>query len=202
MQLFSGKNLKQELRDNPQMLATFLPQIIDQCVAALRYVNESGWVHCDVKPDNFLVNEEGAVKLIDFSIARPMSQRRGFFSRNKAVQGTRSYMAPEQIRGKVLDARTDIYGFGCVAFELLSGRPPFTGTSPDELLQKHLSVAPPGLTALNRNVSDDFAALVMRMLHKDPGKRPQNFADVQQELERMRVFRAGKEPLIGIAKPG
>ncbi len=202
MQLFNAKNLKQELRDNPLILALNLPLVVDQCVSALRYLNESGWVHCDVKPDNFLVDEQGTVKLIDFSIAKPMGQRRGFMSRNKAIQGTRSYMAPEQIRGRVLDGRADIYGFGCVAFELLAGRPPFTGVNPDDLLQKHLRAAPPGLSAANKNVSDEFATLVAKMLHKDPDKRPQSFSEVQQELKSLRLFRAGRDPVIGNNKPG
>lgn len=202
MQLFNAKNLKQELRDNPLILASNLSIVVDQCVAALRYVNECGWVHCDVKPDNFLVDEQGTVKLIDFSIAKPMGQRRSILSRNRVIQGTRSYMAPEQIRGKVLDARTDVYGFGCVAFELLAGRPPFTGVNPDDLLQKHLRSAPPSLAAANKNVSEEFAALVAKMLHKDPNKRPRNFSDVQQELKTLRLFRAGRDPTIGNEEAG
>lgn len=202
MQLFNAKNLKQELRDNPQILANNLPVVIEQCVAALRYLNESGWVHCDVKPDNFLVDEQGTIKLIDFSIAKPIGRRRGFLSRNKAIQGTRSYMAPEQIRRKPLDARTDIYGFGCVAFELLAGRPPFTGVNPDELLQKHLRTAPPSLLASNKNVTDEFAALVGKMLNKDPDKRPQSFVEVQQALKGLRIFRPGRDPTIGNVKVG
>jgi eukaryotic-like serine/threonine-protein kinase len=200
MQLFNARNLKQELRENPETLAMNIPLVIDQCVDALQYVNEKGWVHCDVKPDNFLVNEQGTIKLIDFSIARPIRQRRGFLGlRGKNIQGTRSYMAPEQIRGKSLDARTDVYGFGCVAFELLSGRPPYSGTNPNELLEKHLRAPVPGLQALNKHVTEDFAALVGRMLSKEPDKRPAGFGDVKKEMKRIKIFRAGKEPIIGKA---
>lgn len=200
MQLFNARNLKQELRENPETLAMNIPRVVSQCVDALQYVNDKGWVHCDVKPDNFLVNEQGTIKLIDFSIARPLRQRRGLLGwRDKNIQGTRSYMAPEQIRGKTLDARTDVYGFGCVAFELLSGRPPYSGSSPNELLEKHLRAPVPALQALNKHVTDDFAALVCRMLSKDPDKRPANFGEIKKELNRIKIFRAGKEPIIGKA---
>ncbi len=196
MQLFSAKNLKQEMRENPDFVAINIPQIIQQCAEGLRHMHEKGWVHCDVKPDNFLVNEQGNVKLIDFSIAQPMKKRRGLFGR-RSVQGTRSYMAPEQIRGRPLDARTDIYGFGCVAFELLAGRPPFSGTNPDDLLQKHLSSPPPSVTATNRNVTDDFAELILRALSKDPDRRPASFDQFLKEFENIRVFRPGKKPNLG-----
>ena len=112
----------------------------------MQYLHEQGWIHRDIKPDNFLVNEEGDVKLIDFALAA--RERKGLgklFGRTK-VQGTRSYMAPEQIRGKGLDARTDIYSFGCMLYELVSGRLPFTGVSPEELLRKHLYAPIPVLT--------------------------------------------------------
>jgi serine/threonine-protein kinase len=196
MQLFNARNLKQEMRDNPEFVAINIPMIIRQGAEALRHVHERGWVHCDVKPDNFLVNEQGALKLIDFSIAQPMRQKRGLFAKRQ-IQGTRSYMAPEQIRGKRVDARTDLYGFGCVVHELLVGRPPFSGTSPDELLQKHLRAAPPTITAFNRNVSDDFANLILQILNKSPDKRLPGFDEFLKLLDKISVFRAGKRPTLG-----
>ncbi len=199
MQLFNARNLKQEMRENPDAVAINTPAILEQSASALRHVHEKGWIHCDVKPDNFLVNEQGEVKLIDFSIAQPMKRKKNLFSR-ATIQGTRSYMAPEQIRGKTLDARTDVYGFACVAFELLVGRPPYSGTNPDELLKRHLNAPVPSITAFNRNVSDEFAALVSRMLAKKPDSRPTGFAQVLTELAALRVFRAGKQPVLGIQK--
>ncbi len=194
MQLFNAKNLKQMIRDEYQTLAVSIPEIVKQSAASLEYLHSRSWIHCDVKPDNFLVNNDGVVKLIDFSIAQALKkQKRSLFGK-KTVQGTRSYMAPEQIRGKPLDETTDVYGYGCVMHELLAGKPPFTGTNPDELLQKHLRATPPPLIAFNKAVSEDFAKLILKTLSKDQKKRPANFTVFLQELAKIRVYKAGHRP--------
>ena len=194
MQLFNARNLKQQIRDDYETLAPNIPQVVRQCAEGLHYVHEQGWIHCDIKPDNYLVNDDGEVKLIDFSIAQSMKkQKRSLFGK-KTVQGTRSYMAPEQIRGKPLTRMTDVYGFGCVMHEMLAGKPPFTGTSPDELLQKHLRATPPPLIAFNKAVSEDFAKLILRTLSKDPAKRPQSLREFNDEFKKIRVYKAGKRP--------
>lgn len=196
MQLFNAKNLKQMIRDDYDTLAISIPEIVTQGAESLEYLHNQGWIHCDVKPDNFLVNPQGEVKLIDFSIAQQLKkQKRSLFGK-KVIQGTRSYMAPEQIRGKPLDRTTDIYGFACVMHELLAGKPPFTGNNPDELLQKHLRSSAPPLIAFNKSVSEDFANLILRSLSKDPRKRPQSFRDFLQELAGIRVYRAGQRPTL------
>ena len=201
MQLFNAPNLKQMMREDYQTLSVSIPEIVRQSAESLEYLHEKGWIHCDVKPDNFLVNAQGEVKLIDFSIAQQMKkQKRGLFGK-KVIQGTRSYMAPEQIRGKPLDRTTDVYGFGCVMHELLAGKPPFTGTNPDELLQKHLRSSPPPLIAFNKAVSDDFANLILSTLKKDPKKRPQSFKEILLTLSKIRVYKAGHRPTLADAPP-
>ena len=109
--------------------------------------------------------------------------------RRGKVQGTRSYISPEQIRGGALDYRSDIYNFGCMLHELLGGKPPYTGTDTNDLLNKHLSASIPILEAANRNVTSEFADLVRRMLAKMPKNRPTSMADVMQELNSLRVFK-------------
>ncbi len=196
MQLFNARNLKQMIREDYNTLAVSIPEVIEQAALGLDHMHERGWVHCDIKPDNYLVNEQGHVKLIDFSIAQSLKkQKRSLFGK-KTVQGTRSYMAPEQIRGKQLDRYTDVYGFGCVLHELLSGKPPFSGTSPDELLQKHLRATPPPLIAFNKAVSEEFAQLVLKTLKKEPAKRPQSMSEFLQEFRKIRVYKAGKRPTL------
>lgn len=196
MQLFNARNLKQEMRENDKVLAVNAPRVVEQCALGLDYLHEQGWIHCDIKPDNYLVNEQGDVKLIDFSIAQQMKkQKRSLFGK-KLVQGTRSYMSPEQIRGRPLDRSADVYGFGCVMHEMFAGRPPFTGTNPDELLQKHLRSTPPPLIAANKAVSEDFANLILQTLAKDPKKRPQTMAAFLEALKKIRVYKAGRKPTL------
>ena len=183
------------LRLGIETFAYMAPMIITSAALGLQYLHEQGWVHRDIKPDNFLVTEDGHVKLIDFALAQRIKTglSRLFAGRTK-VQGTRSYMAPEQIRGKALDARTDIYSFGCLLYELLSGRLPFTGISPEDLLRKHLTAAVPALMSANKNVTPDFNDLVAQMMAKDPAQRPRSMDDFLRHFQSIRVFRSLPKP--------
>lgn len=193
MQLFHARNLKLEIRDNHDAILINVGDIIRKCAEGLHHLHDHGWVHCDIKPDNFLVDEQGSVKVIDFSIARALKQGFKLFGKAK-IQGTRSYMSPEQIRGKKIDVRSDVYGFGCVMFEMIARRPPFSGLNSDELLRKHLNAAPPTLQAADRRVRIEFSDLITQMMSKDPDKRPQSMKAVLGMFKKIRVFRAGMRP--------
>jgi serine/threonine protein kinase len=189
MEHFEHPNLKLWLRDLTQV-AHLSSKIIEQGAEALFYMHGEGWVHRDVKPDNFLVSNEGVVKLIDFAISQKMkSGIAALFSFGSKIQGTRSYMSPEQIRGKNLDARADIYSYGCVLFELLTAKTPFTGTTADELLSKHLSAPIPSVQSQNDNVTPEFANLIRKMMAKRPADRPATMWDFLKEFRSMRVFK-------------
>src|SRR5207247_408302 len=116
-------------------------EIFKQAATALAYMNASGWVHRDVKPDNIMVNSAGEVRLIDFALAQRVSKG-SMFRRKVRTAGTRSYMSPEQIRGEALDGRADVYSFGASVYEVVTGRPPFRAASPVELLNKHIVEKP------------------------------------------------------------
>jgi serine/threonine protein kinase len=103
-------------------------------------------------------------------------------------------MSPEQIRGQVLDQRADIYSFGCTIHELIAGKPPFTGTSSTELLNKHLKSTPPSLESLDKNVTMEFARLVRKTLAKDPAARPTSIGEFLEEFRKCRIFRVMTRP--------
>jgi serine/threonine protein kinase len=196
MELFHAPNMKIVMREKPELIAPNVAPIIRQCAKSLQHLHDRGWVHCDVKPDNYLLNDESVVKLIDFSIAVKLKQ--GMLGsllggRPKHIQGTRSYMAPEQIRRKTPDARTDIYGLGCVVFELMAGRAPYSGTSPDDLLNKHLTASLPSLEAYS-GASKDMAALVKKMIAKKPENRFESMAHFLDALKKIQIYRGGKRP--------
>src|SRR5262249_38858372 len=147
MEYFPGGSLKQRMmtkqhdfvRDNAL-------SFVKQAATGLAYMNASGWVHRDIKPDNMLVSSAGELKLIDFALAQKIEKKPGFLAamvrRKGKVAGTRSYMSPEQIRGEYLDGRADIYSFGATCFEIVTGRPPFRGASAQDLLAKHIVEKP------------------------------------------------------------
>ncbi|MFP6694709.1 MAG: serine/threonine-protein kinase [Pirellulales bacterium] len=190
MEYCPAPNMKQWSRqEGNQLVGGCLSEIVDDAADALGYFHDRGWVHRDVKPENFLVCEQGSVKLIDFSIAR---RERGWFGRLfdrcSKRQGTMSYMSPEQIRNKPHDKRSDIYSFGCLIYELICGRPPFTAPNPKDLLNKHLKSPVPALKPKDGEISPDFAAAVKRLLAKDPAARPQSMHEVQQLLSGTSMF--------------
>lgn len=191
MEMFQAPNIKMVIQQGGiDELAPHINKIITQAAEGLAYFHKQGWVHRDIKPDNYLVKPNGDVKLIDFALAKRKQSR---FSlrlpgRSQLVQGTRSYMSPEQIRGGRLDERADIYSFGCMLFELVAGKPPFTGNSTQELLNKHLTSAPPPVQAMNKNVTDAFANLIKELLAKDPKNRPKTMNDVLLKFHGMRVY--------------
>jgi serine/threonine protein kinase len=198
MELFNGKNLKLELRDRAELVLPNISPIIRNCAKGLEHLHQQGWVHCDVKPDNFLTDNECNVKLIDFSIAMKLKKSGGLSNllggaKTKAIRGTRSYMAPEQIRRKYPDARADVYGFGCMMFELLAGKAPYTANSPDELLQKHLNAGIPSLEA-HSNASTEFSEMIKKMIAKNPNDRFQSMTEFLAAFEQLQIFRAGKRP--------
>jgi eukaryotic-like serine/threonine-protein kinase len=167
-----------------------LPKVVEQMAESLGYFHQKGWVHRDIKPDNFLVSDEGQVKLIDFALARKQrSSLIKLFAGRTKVQGTRSYMAPEQIRGAPADLRGDIYSFGCVLHELMAGKPPFTGVNSDDLLMKHLRSSPPPIESFNDNITPEFAQLIRKCMAKKPSTRPQSMNEFINEFHMMRMFK-------------
>jgi serine/threonine protein kinase len=195
MDLFRAPNLKQRIHMGVEKLFFHFPQIVTRAAAGLAHMHERGYVHRDVKPDNFLVDDDYDVRLIDFNLSRKEQGKLGRLLGGRAkIQGTPSYISPEQIRGQATDRRSDVYSFGCVIYEMLHGRPPFTATSANELLNKHVRSRPPSLTVVNKNVEPAFAQLVQQMMAKDPKDRPDSLADLTREIKLYEVFHTPPKP--------
>jgi serine/threonine protein kinase len=195
LELFKVPNLKQQIIAGHKKLQHRAQEILVGAAAGMAYMNEQGWIHRDIKPDNFLLGDDNTVKLIDFNLARkPAGGLSKLFGMKTQVQGTHSYMAPEQIRGKQVDARADIYSFGCMVHEFFSGKPPFTANSPNELLQRHLSSRPPDLTVVDKNITPEFAKFVQQMMAKDPAARPNSMKDVMMEIKTQKIFYNRPQP--------
>jgi len=188
MEWCSAPNLKMLLNRGYEQIAPYMKQIVPQMVEALVYFHSKGWIHRDVKPDNYVFSEETGLKLIDFALAQ---QKPNFISKmfGSKVHGTASYMSPEQIQGKAVGESADIYSLGCTFFELIAGRPPYTGGSINDLLQKHISSAIPPITARNTNVTPEMAEVVRLCLAKDPKDRPRTSKDLYDMVRTIRVYK-------------
>ncbi|HBI42283.1 MAG TPA: serine/threonine protein kinase [Planctomycetales bacterium] len=196
MEFFPAGNLKLRIqRKETPFIREKGQDILKQIATGLAFMNAKGWVHRDVKPDNILVNSAGEVKLIDFAIAQriPTGMAKWFQRRGKP-QGTRSYMSPEQIRGKALDGRADVYSFAATAFEFVTGRPPFRGASNQDLLVKHISEKPASPMIYNPDVTKEFSELVLQMLAKKKEDRPTDFHEVLMRMRTLKVFKGGGTP--------
>ena len=195
MELFKAPNLKQRLQMGLNHIHYRIEKILTTAAEGMEHMHSVGWIHRDIKPDNFLVDDENHVKLIDFNLAQKRKGALGRLIAGKSkVQGTMSYMSPEQIRGLPAEPQADIYSFGCMMHELVSGKPPFTGTSSNELLTRHLRSRPQSLTVFDKNVEPAFADLVLRTIAKDPAQRPESFKQLLKELAVTKIFRIRPKP--------
>jgi serine/threonine protein kinase len=189
MELFKVPNLKQQIHDGVEKLHWRVEEIMAEAALAVEHMHKKGWTHRDIKPDNYLVAENNEVRLIDFTLARKIKKGFSKLLGSKApIQGTYSYMAPEQIRGKEVDERADIYSFGCMVYELMCGKLPYTASSTAELLNKHLKSRPQPLGMLQKNVQPEFANLVHRMMEKEAKDRPESLMEFYRELKAGRCF--------------
>ena len=199
MEFFPAGSLKfrmnQALRVSKQreFIKEHSMSIFRQAATAMAYMNASGWVHRDVKPDNVLVNSAGDVRIIDFALAQRI-QKPSFFSklfrRKSLTSGTRSYMSPEQIRNEPLDGRADIYSFGASMYEVTTNRPPFRAGSNQELLTKHISEKPASPQVHNPDLTDEFCDLVLQMLSKKREQRPPDFHQVLMKLRNIKIYKS------------
>ncbi len=176
LEYVEGRNLKEYVaRKGPPKLAVAL-SIIRQTAAGLQRASEAGIVHRDVKPENILLTaRRGEAKVADFGLFRAclMADQPLHLTQSGVIMGTPLYMSPEQVEGKPLDSRTDIYSLGVTCYYMLAGKPPFDGATPFEVAMKHARDEPPPLAAVCPDLPEGLCAIVHKMMAKDPAQRCQ-----------------------------
>jgi len=172
MEYFAGRTLSEVIAQRGVVPLKDIQDILGQIVTGLEAAHAAGVIHRDLKPSNVLVGERGAVKLIDFGLATT-GMAEGLTATG-AILGTPHYMAPEQVRGKTVDVRTDVYALGALAYHLVCGRPPFSGDNAIAIGFAHLSESATPPVQLRKDVPESLSAAILAALAKAPADRPAN----------------------------
>ena len=166
--------------NRPERVGRLKDAMLQLC-EALAYIHQHGLIHRDLKPSNVMVDEDRIVRLMDFGLAKYLADDAAVTAGGRLV-GTFRYMAPEQILGEPLDARTDLYSLGVILYELLSGRPPFEAKTPYELWQKVLETDAPSILSVNARSDRAMARVAHRLIRKEPDDRMQTAEEVYEAL--------------------
>jgi len=200
MEFFPSGSLRLRLQaKDTKFIKEHARKIFREAATGLAYMNAMGYVHRDVKPDNILVNSVGDTKIIDFALTTKMKQGGGLsglinklLGKKERLGGTKSYMSPEQILRQKLDGRSDLYSYGCSLFELTTGRKPFVGMTEQDLLTKHFTEKPSSPVNYNKDLTDEFGQLVLKMLAKKKEDRFAGFHEFLIALRKVKIFKDEK----------
>ena len=210
-ELLEGETLRRRIAGTPMTQRRAIDYAL-QIANGLAAAHEKGIIHRDLKPDNIFVTNDGRVKILDFGLAK-LTQPDGNQSQTEiptrrvdtnpgVIMGTVGYMSPEQVKGRQVDQRSDIFSFGAILYEMLSGRRAFHGESPAETMSAILKEDPPELSQTNQNVSPALARFVNRCLEKNPESRFHSASDLAFALEALSGSASSFEKTISVATPG
>jgi len=184
MEYVAGRTLRDILREGRKILPERALEIASGVLSALDYSHRAGIIHRDIKPGNVMLTPAGDVKVMDFGIARAMSDSSSTMTQTAAVVGTAQYLSPEQARGEPVDSRSDVYSSGCLLYELLTGRPPFIGDSPVAVAYQHVREQPSPPSDHDTDLPPEVDAIVMKSLAKRVEDRYQSAAAMRGDIER------------------
>ncbi len=184
MEFVDGRTVRDLLIEGHRLLPERTLEIVSGVLRALEYSHQAGIVHRDIKPGNVMVTRNGDIKVMDFGIARAMSDAQATMTQTAQVIGTAQYLSPEQARGERVDARSDLYSTGCLMYELLTGRPPFTGDSPVAIAYQHVRENPVPPSRLDPSLPPWADSIVLKAMAKSPNDRYQSAAEMNADIQR------------------
>ena len=191
MELVNGHTLREELQNPIALTVDRSLEIIEGVLDALSYSHTNGIIHRDIKPGNIMLTDAGDVKVMDFGIARAMDDIGATMTSTWNVVGTAQYLSPEQATGEAADLRSDIYSVGCLLYELVTGRPPFTGDTPVAIAYQHVSADFPAASVVNPNLDENIDKIITVALAKNPNDRYQSadlmLADIRRAMKGQNV---------------
>lgn len=199
MEYVDGQLLKDVIAEGPMDSAKAV-RVIEQVLTALEYSHRAGVVHRDIKPGNIMLTASNQVKVMDFGIARAISDSSATIAETSVIVGTAQYFSPEQARGEAVDARTDLYSTGIVFFEMLTGKAPFVGDNPVAVAYQHVNQTPVPPSSINPKVSPAIDAVVLRSMAKDRFERFQSAAEFREDVELAAVGEVRNHKLPGGAQ--
>jgi eukaryotic-like serine/threonine-protein kinase len=183
MEYVDGRTLRDVLSTEGKLDPRRAMQMVAEVCGALDFSHRNGIIHRDIKPGNVMITKAGAVKVMDFGIARAVADGSATVTQTAAVIGTAQYLSPEQARGEAVDARSDVYSTGCLLYELLTGHPPFQGDSPVAVAYQHVRESAPVPSSVNAMVPREADSIVMKALAKNPLNRYQTAAEMRADLQ-------------------
>ncbi len=199
MEYVAGSTLREHIDPEHPMSEQRAAEIMSPLLSALEYSHRAGIVHRDIKPGNVMITEDGKVTVMDFGIARAIADATSAMTATQAVMGTAQYLSPEQARGQLVDARSDIYSSACVMYEMLTGRPPFTGDSPVSIAYQHVREEPQAPSTFNPAISPQMDAVILTGLAKDREDRYPTAAAFAKDIAA--VVRGQNPQLVGGVVP-
>lgn len=196
MEYVDGDTLRDVIRTEGPLAPRRAMEIVADVCAALDFSHRNGIVHRDIKPANIMINRAGAVKVMDFGIARAISDSSSTMTQTAAVIGTAQYLSPEQARGEQVDARSDVYSLGCVLYEALTGEPPFKGDSPVAVAYQHVREDPKLPSLVNPSVPQALDSVILKAMSKNPANRYQSAAEMRSDLVRVLGGQRPSAPMV------